>query len=152
MQQCNPKIRAVWFLMVAGLAIMLNGCGDRGPERVRVSGLVTYDGKPVAEGRIRFTPDASSNMPVSGAYIVDGRYQADSHGGVPVGAYKVQIEAYTPTDPSLLPDLAGKGKPNAGKAGFGQQYLPAKYNVDTQIEMTIPPGSGAITKDFDLVP
>lgn len=127
------------------------GSGDGGPERAVVSGTVAYNGKPVAEGRIRFMPVASSQSPVSGAYIVDGHYEADSHGGIPVGTHNVQIEAYSPTDPAMLPDLNGKvTRPGVGKGGLGRQYLPQKHNVDSQLQITIEPGSRNITKNFDL--
>jgi len=31
-----------------------------------------------------------------------------------------------------------------------EQYFPEKYNVRTELEITVEPGSSKITKDFDL--
>ena len=31
-----------------------------------------------------------------------------------------------------------------------EEYLPDKYNVRSELELVIPPGSGAITQDYDL--
>ena len=51
----------------------------------------------------------------------------------------------------MLPDLAGKlTRPSVGKAGLGGQYLPKSHNVDSQLQITVEPGSRNITKNFDL--
>jgi hypothetical protein len=31
-----------------------------------------------------------------------------------------------------------------------EQYIPEKYNKSSELELTVPPGSGPITKDFTL--
>jgi len=132
------------------VAAIFGGCGggDRGPERVVVSGTVTYNGKPVSEGMIRFVPDEKSPVPSAGAPITDGKYKVDGHGGVPIGTFQIQIEAFRiPATP-----LANRARamPPIGGAAERQQYLPEKYNVSTKLELTIQPGSRAITKNFDL--
>ncbi len=133
------------------LAAMLVGCGARdGPERVIVSGTVTYQGQPVEEGRIRFLPAKGTKVPVSGAEIVDGKYTADGRGGVPVGTHNIRITArridpkYAELGDSLPRDLQDVGGPPM------QQYLPDKYNVKTELEITIKPGSGRVTRNLDL--
>jgi hypothetical protein len=121
-------------------AATLAGCGRSGPERVVVSGAVTYEGKPIAEGRINFMPTGQSAVPMSGAVIHNGRYRVDAKGGVPVGTHTVQIEAYG-------------GSPAPGrvlKPGARTQYLPGKFNADSQLEITIQSGTGEVTKDFEL--
>jgi hypothetical protein len=135
-----------------GLAIVtaLGGCGrDRGPERVVVFGTATHNGKPVPKGTIRFVPLQTSSVPVSGGLIADGVYKIDKDGGVPVGTHKIQIEAYRSID-----------SPNSNRAGATaqlqpsmmslRQYIPEKYNFKTTLEVTVPPGSRQITKDFIL--
>jgi hypothetical protein len=130
-------------------AALLSGCrGDRGPERVAVSGTVTYNGKPVAVGTIRFVAGPTSSAPMSAAAIADGKYAADTHGGVAVGTHKVQIEAFrrignrAQSDDRLPPGIKDRSP--------YEQYLPAKYNTSTELEISIPSGSRTITKDFDL--
>ena len=117
--------------------------GDRGPERVVVSGTVTYNGKPIADGAILFAP--TSAVPTVGGVIMDGKYKVDGLGGVPVGTHKVRFEAFR-ADP-----LAGK---DPQRVRFGdtvrRQYLPGKFNTDSQMEMTISPGSRPVTKNFEL--
>ncbi len=54
------------------------GCGKKGPARYRVSGSVTYKGKPVPVGAIQFTPDVSkgNTSPSAFAAIKDRRYDS----------------------------------------------------------------------------
>jgi hypothetical protein len=138
----------VFWLGLAITAAIYCGCGgDRGPERIVVSGTVTYNGKPLGEGEIRFMPVATAAAPVSGAIIKDGRYRVDLRGGVPVGAHKVQILAYRRGD-----SQSDQRAPQLIKEGRGHfiQYIPQRYNLNSELKITIEPGSKAITKDFDL--
>ena len=49
-----------YALALAIAAALFSGCSDKGPERVIVSGTVTYKGKPVSDGTILFTPRSTS--------------------------------------------------------------------------------------------
>ncbi|MBN2292356.1 MAG: hypothetical protein JXM70_08025 [Pirellulales bacterium] len=132
--------RALALSVLLSAAAVIIGCGPRGPERVVVSGTVTYEGKAIADGRINFMPSEKSAVPMSGAVIKNGKYRVDAKGGVPVGTHKVEIEAYG-------------GSPASGqilKPGARPQYLPKKFNLDSKLEITIEPGSGELTKDFEL--
>ena len=114
-----------------------------------VRGTVSYEGQPVESGQIRFHPIKDTRTPMWGAYIRDGQYEAYGKGGVPVGTHRVEILAYRaksdaaraadppPSDPLLM------GVPT-------DQYLPEKYNTKTELIITIEPGSGRVTRDFDL--
>jgi hypothetical protein len=135
-------LRVLFFTLA--LAMIFAGCrGSQGPERVVVSGTANYNGKPIADGHILFSPTTA--LPIAAGTIVNGKYKVDGLGGVPVGRHKVQFEAFR-TDP-----LSGK---DPQRLRFGDtvrlQYLPAKFNTDSQLEITIPSGSGPIVKDFDL--
>lgn len=140
---------ALWLSGAVAIAA-LTGCGKGagGPERVVVSGTVTYRGAPLSDGEIRFVPLPTCPVPTTAARIVDGKYEIEGSGGVPVGSHKIQIEAYRwldsmrKSDASLPPDTSMR-RPR-------QQYLPKKYNSSTELEITIEPGSSAITKDFEL--
>lgn len=66
------------------LAGGLIGCGSSdGPETHHVSGEVSFDGKPIPHGLIRFTPDTSkgNSGPPGYAIIKDGKYDTSAEGG-----------------------------------------------------------------------
>ncbi len=132
------------------VAAMLTGCGREGPERVIVSGTITYRGEPLKEGQIRFFPTKGTQAPMSGADVVDGRYTVKAKGGVAIGTHRIEIIAHRP-DPkyaeltkSLPPDATELERPPQ------QQYIPEKYNSQTELKITIPPDSRKITKNFEL--
>jgi hypothetical protein len=127
--------------LALGLMAVVPGCGPGGPERVVVSGAVTYKGQPVPEGMIRFVPSDTADTPLSGAVITNGQYKADGHGGVAVGKYKVLIEGIRmdKTVWSKFPDV-----------GARIQYIPEKYNTNSQLEFSVESGSRPITKNYEL--
>lgn len=135
---------------VVFVAIFTSGCGPKGPERAVVSGTVTHNGRPLEKGQIRFIPEKGSGVPMSGAVIVEGKYVADSLGGVPVAKHKIQIESwrineewlkkYGPPGPDALWEMIPK-----------DQIIPEKYNVRTELEITLEPGSGEIIRNFELI-
>ena len=103
--------------------------------------------EPLARGEIRFVPAKGSTGPVSVANVVEGKYCADSRGGVPVGTQHIQVFAYRIRQggPTRDPNDQHAGPPPA------EQYLPAKYNSASELEMVVEPGRGEIRKDFELV-
>jgi hypothetical protein len=152
---CCSDIPGPWcvsgtLLGLAIMALLVAGCrGDRGPERIVVSGKVTYNGKPVGEGEIRFMPVATSAVPMAGADIKDGQYQIGLRGGVPVGTHNVQIEGFRIDTSRLQP---GQPAPRSARDRGVPfiQYIPKRFNLNSELKITIEPGSRAITKDFDL--
>ncbi|MEA1951388.1 MAG: hypothetical protein U9N87_08390 [Planctomycetota bacterium] len=137
---------AAFCLAVAVLTV--TACGKGGLERVPVSGTVSFGGQPIAKGTIRFAPRKGQQIPMSGAHIKDGKYIADSKGGVVVGEYRIVIEAHRKgkqANPNIpLP-------PGVDRESIGWvQYIPAKYNNESELTFTVESGAGDITKDFDL--
>jgi len=114
------------MVFVLGLAA-LAGCA-REEKLYRVSGAVTYDGKPVAKGLIFFDPQAEG--PQGFANIVGGKYDTGQQGkGVRGGAYNVRVNGFD-------------GKV-ANEAPFGQalfpEYTGTKYlpNEDSTYDLDI---------------
>jgi hypothetical protein len=74
-----------WRAAALGLLTLcvVLGCARDEPKRNRVSGKVSYDGKPVAFGDVVITPDgAKKNSGAQGfANIRDGQYDTSAAGG-----------------------------------------------------------------------
>ena len=101
------KNRSIFGLLLVGCFLAsLSGCGwgSSGPSRSSVRGHVTYAGKPIPKGLIRFTPDHSkgNSGPGATADINDGVYQTDSGKGVVSGPHVVVITGFSGIeDPKL---------------------------------------------------
>lgn len=98
---------ALGLLLLAAVA----GCGQRGPERFRVSGTVTYAGQPVPLGRVVFEPDTSrgNDGPQGFAPIENGRFDTSAPHcrGTVGGPMRVRIDGLEVTDGQ---DAAASGK------------------------------------------
>lgn len=94
-----------WAILVG--VCLLPGCfGESGPQRFRVSGEITFDGKPVPHGEILFTPDSGqgNSGPQGIAMIQDGKF--DTKGsrapGVAGGPTVIQVAALADEKGKLL--------------------------------------------------
>jgi hypothetical protein len=137
----------VWFgqLLVAASTATAVGCGA-GTKVAPVSGVVTLDGKPLANAHVAFQPRATGGTmnAGTGSYAVtdaDGAYKllmADTgKPGAVVGRHRVEINIRGETDdrdPRLRPP---------------PKVLPAKYNRETELEFDVQPG-GTGTATFNL--
>ncbi len=137
-------LRRNFAIGVLGLFVLaISGCGDD-LERAEVSGRVTVDGQPIKRGQVRFVPIGGTKGPSWSAWIMEGQYTTKETKGTPVGELRVEIRAYR----------AAPGFENVTEGGDEGvpyvQYLPAKYNLESELNMIIEPGSGVVTKDFDL--
>jgi len=139
------------FGLAALVLLLAPGCGrGGGPERVIVSGTVQYRGEPVQLGQIRFLPAEGTGAPSSGAWIIDGQYKVDARGGVPVGTHRVWIEAFPPPVESAdAPPIDAAPGSNAGTR-TPHKPLPAKFNTQTELRLTVESGLRSLTHDFDL--
>jgi len=142
------RLRLGWVM--AGLAALgPAGCGKEGPERVVVSGEVSYQGEPVRAGVIRFHPIKGTRTSMWGAYVVEGKYTTRKGGGVPVGTHRVEILGFRVEGggqagveaPAIDGGLAARPR---------EQYIPPKYNTRTELEVTLEPGQRETVKDFHL--
>ena len=123
------------------VGIHLVGCGPSdGLTRVVVNGNVHLGGAPVERGQIRFIPHVDTEGPVTIQEIRDGEYSCEKSGGVPVGQHRVEILAWDPSIP--FPTGPGQATP--------QQLVPKKYNVDSELTVTLDNSSNPVVKDFDL--
>jgi len=78
----------------------LYGCGgSEGPQVAAVEGTVTWEGKPLADAGVAFTPEKG---PVAiGRTDEAGKFSLSTQGrnGAVVGSHRVTIEAFKPLPP-----------------------------------------------------
>lgn len=123
-------------LVFLSVLALVAGCGGDGLTRGSVNGQVTFEGQPVANGTIVFTPTGGTKGPVAMTEISNGQYTITNHAPV-VGKHSVKIEG--------VRDTAKKDE--LGRV-IGEQYIPAKYNQKTTLTADI--AKGANTLDFKL--
>ncbi|HEX9832660.1 MAG TPA: hypothetical protein VGA66_06150 [Mycobacterium sp.] len=74
------------------MVVVLAGCGDGRPDRLKVSGQVLIDGKPLSHGYVRFVPKGA--RPSSASLDENGRFTlacfGDEDGAIP-GTHQVEI-------------------------------------------------------------
>jgi hypothetical protein len=119
-------------LLVCGL-LVVSGCGGTTTAHA-VTGIVTFQGKPLPEGEIVFVAE-------------DGK--ASDPATVKDGKYSVQVTA----GKKLVRIRAARIKPGGARDAMGtpvpEDYLPAKYNTQTTLRAEVVPG-GPNVFDFPL--
>jgi hypothetical protein len=120
----------------------MTGC-DKQP-RTSVSGKVTFDGQPLPAGQIVFEPAGAGRLGI--AQISDGAYTMPAANGPTAGKYVVRITATRPTGRKAQ---AGYGNDRKNLVDQFEQFLPAKYNDQSQLTTEVA-DAGAIVRDFTL--
>jgi len=141
------------WMMSAGLTtgmiawLLMPGCGGGGLkyEMASVKGTITYKGKPLETGLIRFIPDTK---PVEGqvpgkmafANIEAGTYSIPAERGATVGRNRVEIISNRETGKSMR--VENSVIPET------EQILPAEYNTRSTLTEEVKPGEN--TFDYQL--
>lgn len=127
-------------LLAVVLFVSLAGCGagDTGPVKLQVTGQVTLDGEPVAEGEIIFSPVDGTGHRHAGR-IIDGSYELEST----AGKKKVEITAYRDSKDRFDESNPGERVP------IREQFIPENYNAQTTLTVEVEDSSGN-RHDFQL--
>lgn len=127
------------LLVVTGLVASI-GCGPNDPlGRRAVSGTVTLDGAPLADGTISFQP-TEQGATSSGAMISQGKYAIARDKGLPKGKYRVVINAVKPGTGTTLPE----GKMPGEEVGTPPvELIPPEWNTKSQNIVEVPPSGPA---------
>lgn len=120
------------------VVVCISGCSDDG--LTAVSGTVTFDGEPVADGSISFMP-VDGNGITAGGIIENGKYKAR----VSPGEMAIQIHASREVK---------KDNPTAEEIERGLDsdmvpYIPSQYNLESTLKETIDGTNNEL--NFDLV-
>ena len=126
----------VFALLVLVASTTTTGCNN-GPKLGTVTGTVRFQGEPVENARVTFTPE-NGRMSVAET-DAEGTYElkfADGRLGAELGEHLVAIETYRISTDD-----------NGGVVEF-PETLPAKYNRESELTRDVQQGAQVI--DFDL--
>jgi hypothetical protein len=123
------------------LLLVIGGC-NKAPVRQAVYGTVRFEGKPIDQGQIQFTPVKGG--PSAGTDILQGQYKLEGPRGPGLGQYKVEITAYRAGQPGQY-DAATKQREVALI-----QYVPSKYNENSELLREITEAEESMRMDFEL--
>jgi hypothetical protein len=137
-----------WVAGVLGLACLtMVGCG-RGPAAKVMQGSVTCGGQDVPGGKVSFVPLDGDSAWICVAQIVDGKYRIDARGGVPLGKYRVQVDARKKTGRKVkvfngIEKAMMDEEVRMGLEGYANQNSPLVVEVladsDGRFDIAIPP-------------
>ncbi|MEW4564846.1 hypothetical protein AB1K70_20060 [Bremerella sp. JC770] len=117
------------------LCMLIGGCSAGPGDMVGVAGQITFDGKPVEKGEIRFTVPGHAT---EASRIEMGKYEAN----VPKGKSDVEIFAYREVKSSEMAIT--------GSEPINVNYIPAKYNKETTLTADLQAANKSL--DFTLSP
>lgn len=133
-------------VLLALLAVCTVGCHS-GPRLLRIFGTVSFEGKPIEKGTIEFIPVDGTSGPSTGGSIVNGRYEvAAVHGPHEGGIYQVRITALKKTG-KTMPNIMVPGGP---PMELEDNYIPAKFNRESTLKVTVTPEVAGKGIDFQL--
>jgi len=130
---------------LAVVILLFSGCGEPNPlGRYRLSGSVTFQGKPLDQGLITFEPLDPNKGVGSGALITEGKYDIPTDKGLPAGRYIVRI---TSTDPSAPPPA--DAMPGDAPVVLGKERIPPKWNLESDQQIEVKP-EGEHVYNFEI--
>lgn len=109
------------------ITICVAGCGKSSDGREAVSGSVTFNGAPLAQGTIEFTSVDGSQQ--SGGEISQGEYFVPAEQGLLPGKYVVRIYSTEEAASSAPPGPPG---PEAATVR-NRQLIPPQYNTQSTL-------------------
>jgi hypothetical protein len=155
----NCRIALTMALLITGVAA--SGCGGQ-PDKAPVQGSVTFNGKKVLNGDIRFVPEAGTKGTATFAPIVDGQFKADGNWGVAVGEHRVILRAFILEDVGAAAgggqaDILASGSKQGGKPSIPvyrfegrEQFLPPEYNARAGLTISVTGDQKPQIENFNL--
>jgi hypothetical protein len=120
--------RAFFMTTSASMVFAASGCGDS--KKSLVSGTVSVDGDPLANGTIAFFP-IDGKGPTAGAGIKDGKYEVEAG----VGEMKVTINAT-----KVVGQRKAYDTPDSPKIDIIQEILGPEYHSQSKLTATLKSG------------
>ena len=124
-----PASVLVFRGLLCGCCLLAIGCGGAaGPATYQVTGTVTFQGEPVAEGQIALR-DPEGIRPSAGGKIEKGKFAFRSQPG------RMQVDITARRETGRF-DESNPGE----KTPLLEQFIPARYNTQTELEREIQAG------------
>jgi len=123
-------------LVLVAAVLAAAGCGEGSTSTV--TGTVTLDGQPLQEGVVRFVP-ADGKGQTASAEVKDGKFTAT----LPKGEMRVEFSA-----PKVVRQTKMYDTPDSPVVDETVELLPARYNVQSTLKITVKGGSQS--EKFDL--
>lgn len=140
---------ALCFVALAMLAV-LPAC-SKAIKTEGVTGVVTYNGEPLADATVKFIPTDGTGSQSYGKTNEKGEYKLQTllgaaDAGTTPGEYKVTVDCIETVETGNMIEENGETKPET----VAESLIPAKYNnAETSgLTATVAPGDNTI--NFDL--
>lgn len=154
----NVHVRVAVALTLITFAM---GCGEK-LNKVPVQGIVTFNGKKVLNGDIRFMPEEGVKGTALVAPIVNGEFHANNKGGLSLGEHRVILRAFIIEDVGAAAagangDLISTDTKNPQKLSMPiyrfegrEQFLPPEYNARAGLTINVTGEQNPQIEDFNL--
>ena len=129
----NSVLRLISMAAACLVLSTLVSCGDTGPPRFELSGTITYKGKPVPAGYIRYEPldTVVNKSTVGNADIKDGKYSTLRDQGSTGGRHRVFVYGFN--------GIPEPGSGPAGAAIFNSYAVEAELPLETStLDIEVP--------------
>ncbi len=124
----------VWKTLACGLIAMGVGCGAMGGAEVaEVTGKITLDDQPLSDVEVAFAPASGGTTSIgytdeAGTYALVYNAERD---GAEVGEHTIRVTRVQPEEQD-------------GEKPKLREELPASYNANSELKITITPGSQTV--------
>jgi hypothetical protein len=127
------------YALATGAIVALSGCST-GPAVGTVTGEVTFDGQPVKDGHISFTPVDGKGQ-TGGAPIADGNFRAEQ-----VSATKMKVEIHG--NKKTGKKIKAYDTPESPVNDEIVELLPPKFHVNSELTLDVKRGTQAVKYDL----
>src|SRR5262245_62274910 len=145
---------------VAAAALLAGAAGCGGPKYVKVSGVVTLDGKPYKNAVVSFQPIGTADNPnpgrgSTGLTDENGRFTLvtdDGHKGAVVGTHRVRIQTKRDDPPAYFDPATGSADDPAPRGKKpAVDPIPLEWYSDRSTKEFDVPAGGTDKADFPIV-
>jgi len=151
--RATGRFKAIGVVLV--FTLVAHGCGGSDPAKpklAKVSGTVTYKGKPITSGRVAFTPEATkgdaTGQLATGDINSNGTYRLttfDTNDGAALGQHVITLQVLEGTE------NMGKPKPDGTfDYKLPKSLIPAKYTQADKSPLRYTVKEGTNTYDIEL--